>query len=188
MGLFSFFKKNGQENPGRNNNENTLVLMPEDKPSGKENKSVEKADLLKSPDAISRGINEVYEFLQTDFESNGYNDALISPDESYRKDNIQLLKHDLIILLRKATTYYEDLSRDIAFHINSRERAGLIDLVEELRFRQKGVQDHLVKIAEIKKEMDENTGVSEKITLSYQRGFMRGLSAISQSNVLTKEY
>jgi hypothetical protein len=130
----------------------------------------------------------VYAFLQTDFESKGYHDALINPDDSYRKDNIKLLKHDLLILLQKVTTYYDDLLRDIGFHINSRERAGLIDMVEELKFRRQGVENHLVKVSEIKKEMNDDTGVSERITLSYQRGFMRGLSAITQSNILTKEY
>jgi nicotinamide riboside kinase len=189
MGLFSFLKKNGQENTGINkNNDNGLDLLSKDKPVIAEDKILEKNDPLKNSNGIIKGINEVYAFLQTDFESKGYHDALINPDDSYRKDNIKLLKHDLIILIQKVTTYYEDLLRDIGFHINSRERAGLIDLVEELKFRQQGVEVHLIKVSEIRKEMNEDTGVSERIMLSYQKGFMRGLSAISQSNVLTKEY
>jgi hypothetical protein len=188
MGLFSFLKKSGQENAGTNNKDTGLELLSNHKPEIQGDKIIEKNDPLKDSSGMVRGINEIYAFLETDFESKGYHDALINPDDSYRRDNLKLLKHDLIILLQKVTTYYEDLLRDIGFHINSRERAGLIDLVEELKFRQQGVEVHLTKVSEIRKEMNDNTGVSERIMLSYQKGFMRGLSAISQSNVLTKEY
>lgn len=188
MGLFSFFKKSGQGNTGVNNNDKGLELLSKDQPEIPKDQIIEKHDLMNISNGLTKGINEIYAFLETDFESKGYHDALINPDDSYRKDNVKLLKHDLVILLQKVTTYYEDLLRDIGFHIHSRERAGLIDLVEELKFRQQGVEVHLTKVSEIRKEMNEDTGASERITLSYQKGFMRGLSAISQSNVLTKEY
>jgi hypothetical protein len=187
MGLFSFFKK-GQHNQGIYNSDNGPEFLSKDNQLIPENKFIEKIDPLNYSNGISKGINEVYAFLEKDFESKGYNDAFINHDDSYKKDNIRLLKHDLIILLQKVTTYYEDLLRDIGFHINSRERAGLLDLVEELKFRREGVEDHLVKISEIRKELNENTGAPERILLSYQQGFMRGLSAISQSKILTKEY
>lgn len=183
MGIFSLFKKHGQENPDINNNANRLELLSKDKPEIPKDKFIENNEY-----GTVRGINEIYAFLQADFESKGYHDAWINPDDSYKRDNIVLLKHDLMILLQKVAIYYEDLLRDIGFHINSRERAGLLDLVEELKFRQKGVEVHLIKVSEIRKEVNENAGVYERIMLSYQKGFMRGLSAISQSNVLTKEF
>jgi hypothetical protein len=133
------------------------------------------------------GINAVYGFLQADYESRGYNDALINPDESYRTDNASLLQQDLLIMIEKSATYYEGLMKDIDFHIGSRSRAGLIDLVEELKTRRELVADHLEKIKLIKVEAVSGTGATQRITLSYQRGFMRGLSALTQSKVLNKQ-
>lgn len=133
------------------------------------------------------GITAIYNFLQADFESRGYNDALINPDDSNRADNINLLRQDLFLLIQKSATYYEGLLKETDFHIGSRGRAGLIDLVEELKTRKELVVDHLEKIKTIKSEAESGTGASQRITLSYQRGFMRGLSALTQSKVLNKK-
>ena len=132
------------------------------------------------------GINEIFAFLQADYESRGYNDALINPDESYSTDNAVLLHHDLMILIDKSVTHYEGLLKEIDFHIGSRSRAGLVDLVEALRIRKEIVTDHLARVRQIREEAVGGTGVTQRIALSYRRGFMRGLSAITQSRVFSK--
>lgn len=132
------------------------------------------------------GINEIYNFLLADYESRGYNDALINPDESYRRDNASLLQHDLLILIDKSSTYYEALLKELDFHIGSRSRAGLVDLVEELRIRRELVVDHLGKVNQIKEETASGVGAAQRITLSYQRGFMRGMYALTQTQILNK--
>lgn len=134
----------------------------------------------------SRGLDAVYEFLQFDYESRGYNDALTNPDESYKADNIRLFHHDLIILLDRSMVYYDGLLKDIDFHISSRSRAGLIDLVEELKIRKELVLDHIAKLKVIREEAVSGSGPTQRIALSYQRGFMRGLSAISQSKLFNR--
>ena len=131
-----------------------------------------------------KGLDAVYAFFLNDFESRGYNDALTSPDESYKSDNIKLLNHDLLILIERTLSYYEDLAKEVEFHISTRSRAGLIDLVEELKIRMQIINDHSGKLAAIKKEAQDGAGAIQRIGLSYQRGFMRGLSSISQAKVL----
>jgi hypothetical protein len=130
-----------------------------------------------------RGLDSVYAFFQNDYESRGYNDALANPDESYRADNIKLLNHDLLILIERTSTYYEDLARQVEFHISSRSRAGLVDLVEELKIRMEIINDHREKLKAIKEEALNGIGAIQRIGLSYQRGFLRGLSSISQAKV-----
>jgi hypothetical protein len=90
------------------------------------------SDLSNNP---AKGLDAIYAFLQCDYESKGYNDALTNPDESYRNDNINLFRQDLQILIERTITWYETLLKETDFHISSRSRAGLIDLVEELRIR-----------------------------------------------------
>lgn len=134
----------------------------------------------------SIGLDAIYAFFQDDYESRGYNDALTSPDDSYKSDNIKLFHHDLLILIDRSLNYYESFLKELDFHIGSRTRAGLIDLVEELKIRQEIIKDLLEKIRLIKVDALNETGPSQRIALSYQRGFMRGLSAISQSKMFNR--
>jgi hypothetical protein len=131
-----------------------------------------------------KGLDAVYAFFLCDYETRGYNDALTSPDDSYKSDNIKLLNHELFILIERTSTYYEDLAKEVEFHISTRSRAGLVDLVEELKIRMQIINDHREKLTSIKKEALEGSGAIQRIGLSYQRGFMRGLSSISQAKVL----
>lgn len=176
MGLFDFLKK-------KNNQEQSLI----DKPIEVNGETMQPGIVEDSKLLMGAGIDTIYAFLQFDYESRGYNDALTSPDDSYRNDNINLLKQDLFILIDKSLTFYEGMLKEVDFHIGSRTRAGLIDLVEELKIRRDMVTDHLEKIRNMKIEAHNGDGIVQRITLSYQRGFMRGLSAITHSNVLNKK-
>ncbi|NJO70317.1 MAG: hypothetical protein HC830_14465 [Bacteroidetes bacterium] len=137
--------------------------------------------------SLMDGITQVYNFLQADYESKGYSDSLVNPDHSYKTDNIRLIKFDLQILIEKVDTYYENLISELNFHIESRTRAGLVDLVRELENKKTLTLDYRQKIKEIKQSVNDENGMCQRIILSYQRGFMRGLSAITQSNVLNKK-
>jgi hypothetical protein len=63
----------------------------------------------------------------------------------------------------------------------------LIELVEELKTRKEMVLEHMIKVDELKKEIQTNTGMTQRIVLSYERGFMRGLSALTQSKIINKK-
>lgn len=181
MGLFSFFRKNrpamlnGNAQPEISKD----IFVAEQEPQ-------EQSLALRSNGDV-KGIEAIYAFLQADYEAKGYSDALTSPDDSYKLDNIKLIRMDLQILVQKVTTYYEDLIRELDFHIGSRSRAGLVDLVEELKTRKEMVLEHVGKVSQVKQEVEANTGMTQRLLLSYQRGFMRGLSALTQSNVLNKK-
>lgn len=183
MGILNFFQKrkpHNSNNLSENGKDESTKELIEDKNPNSLQQDIQSNDK-------ANGIESIYAFLQADYESKGYNDALISADESYKTDNIKLIKMDLQITIRRADTFYEDLLRELDFHITSRARAGLIDLVEELKTRKEMVHEHIEKINQVKKEMETDSGMTQRIILSYQRGFMRGLSAITQSNVLNKK-
>lgn len=172
MGLFDFFKQKQAELPQENNNsEIPRDIFLEER---------EYEDIERKKDI---GIHLVYGFLLEDFELRGYNDALTNPDESYKTDNLKLLAQDLDILIQKVDTYYQDRLKVINFHIASRGRAGLVDLVEELKTHQDILKDHMAKMVIINTDNKNKSGVTQRIMLSYQRGFMRGLSAITQSKL-----
>ncbi|MEN6454627.1 MAG: hypothetical protein ABFD10_10245 [Prolixibacteraceae bacterium] len=182
MGLFNFLKQNHPKTVAVNEN----PLQETKKEISVEDRHPRELSTTDPLNSEINGIGAIYTFLQADYESKGYNDALTSPDDKYKAENIKLIKMDLQILIMKVDTYYKDLIRDLDFHIGSRTRAGLIDMVEELKTRKEMVIEHMEKVEELKRDTETDNGMTQRMILSYQRGFMRGLSAITQSNVLNK--
>lgn len=136
--------------------------------------------------ANTKGILSIYHYLESDFESKGFDDSMISPDESYKKENIRLIKFDLEIIIQKVRIYHDSLLKEIDFHIASRSRAGLVDLVEELKSRKTDLLEHIQKVNEIENSLKSNSGYCERAILSYQRGFMKGMASITQASLLSK--
>ena len=184
MGLFNFFKNNQSQAALLDKSKESMDI-PKD--GFAENSDLRETSKIIQSNPEAKGIEAIYTFLQADYETKGYSDALTSPDDSYKLDNIKLIKLDLQILIQQVNTYYGDLIRELEFHIGSRSRAGLIDLVDELKTRKEMVLEHMGKVKEVNQEMEAEAGMPQRIILSYQRGFMRGLSAITQSNVLNKK-
>jgi hypothetical protein len=182
MKMFSIFKKKNNELPEKISD--NPAIISKDLYKYENGSGLHSSEFFPGDGSI--GLDAIYSFFQDDYESRGYNDALANPDDSYKTDNIRLFHHDLLILIDRSSNYYENFLKELDFHIGSRTRAGLIDLVEELKIRKEIITDLLEKIRLIKAEAVTRTGPSERIALSYQRGFMRGLSAISQSKMFNR--
>jgi hypothetical protein len=134
------------------------------------------------------GIHMLYEFLDNNHESKGYNDALINPDSSHLDQNIAALQNDLERSILKVKTFYEDFIRQIDFHIASRSRSGMIDTVEELSVKKEIAESHIQQVIEIEEQAKQNQGVGHGIIISYTRGFRNGLAAISGHSILNKQF
>jgi hypothetical protein len=182
MKLFRLFSKKNGEVPEKTSGDPTGI--PADLYKYGNEPGVKNSEFFPGDGSI--GLDAIYAFFQDDYEARGYNDALTNPDESYKNDNIKLFNHDLLILIDRSANYYDNFLKELDFHISSRTRAGLIDLVEELKIRKDIIQDLIGKIKVIKEEALKGSGSMQRIALSYQRGFMRGLSAISQSKMFKR--
>jgi len=188
MGWFNFFsKKNGADIHNTAHDSITQNMDP-----GMPKEQLSDGDLRLqqgslAANGIGNGMEQIYSFLQADYESKGYSDALVNPDNSYKTDNIRLMQLDLKILIDKTNTYYENLISELNLHIVIRTRAGLVDLVQELETRKLLVEDHQKKLVHLKESMIDENGMCQRIILSYQRGFMKGLSALTQSGILNRK-
>jgi hypothetical protein len=185
MGLFRFFNRNGKH--AQNGLEENLPEIREDTFIEKENSEngVNKVNLQSQ---AQFGITQLYEFLDKNYESKGYDDALVNPDTTHLEQNIAALKNDLERSIRKVKTFYEDYIREINFHISSRSRIGMVDTVEELQAKKEKAEDHIKQVAEIEEQAKNNQGVGYGIIISYSRGFRNGLAAISHHEILRRNF
>jgi hypothetical protein len=130
-------------------------------------------------------IHDVYDFMQKDdFEKRGYEDALSNPDESNKKAGIEIIKEDLKILISRVSNELKKDILSIDSHINSRSRAGLVDLVEELKSKKESYINDINYMNEIKDSIEKDSGMFSRILLSYSRGFMKGISELSNGRFL----
>lgn len=132
-------------------------------------------------------IHMVYEFLSKDYHQVGYNDALVYPDTSYKAEKIREIQGDLEIVIWKSKTFYEDAIRELDFLISSRNRLGMVDVVDELKMRKEKADDHYKKILELQKEVVEQ-GESHRLIISYNRGFQNGMAAIAMHESYKKKF
>ena len=188
MGLFSLF--NRQPRNGHN------LTMDMESPAGElpeetfiEKEPPEATQQEERPaNPVVNGIHLLYGFLDNNYESKGYNDALMNPDTSHLDQNVIALKNDLERSIRKVKTFYEDFIRQINFHIASRSRSGMIDTVEELSVKKETAESHIKQVIEIEEQAKQNQGVGHGIIISYTRGFRNGLAAISGHSILNKNF
>lgn len=131
-------------------------------------------------------IELLFDFLDKNHETKGYEDALMNPDVKHLEQNIEALKNELERTLRRVKTFYEDFIKEIDFHIDSRSRSGMVDVVDELKMKKSIAESHVQKVLEIETEHHNNRGDSQGMIISYTRGFMNGLSAISHHTILTR--
>ena len=192
MGLFSFFnRKNGNSNnyDGAGvSSSGQFPEIPEDVFIEKDKSVPTESHEKNTPPRIENGINLLFQFLEKNYETKGYDDALINPDNTHLEQNIAALKNDLERTIRRVKTFYEDFIREIDFHISSRSRSGMIDTVEELKAKKETAENHIRQVIEIEQEAINNKGVGQGIIISYTRGFRNGLAAISHHSIMNRNF
>ncbi|MBL4676904.1 MAG: hypothetical protein JKY70_11980 [Mucilaginibacter sp.] len=206
MGLFSFFSQKGGSSPATTDvavdppnmarplpeiAENIFIeTLPEetDRKGGRFTAEYSN-QTMETPNAVAdNNINVLYAFLDQNHEGKGYDDALLNPDTSHLKQNLEALTNDLVRTLNKVKTFYEDFIQETEYHILSRGRSGMVDIVEELEMKKRIATAHMVKVREIEESTLQRKGDVQGILLSYTRGFNNGLAAISNHTILTKRF
>ena len=190
--MFNIFKKSRQEEMPSNQllmAEPTSRINPVDIPENifieQDTTDIEK-DRRSSTKKIENTIELLFDFLDKNHENKGYEDALMNPDVKHLEQNIEALKNQLERTIRRVKTFYEDFIKEIDFHIDSRRRSGMVDIVDELKMKKDIAESHIIKVREMEAEHRNSKGDSQGMIISYTRGFMNGLSAISHHTILKR--
>lgn len=129
-------------------------------------------------------IYYLYEFLEKDLQQDGYNDSLINPDMTNMDNKVLLIRTRLNIVLAKVNSYYNSAMRNINFHIESRSRNGMVDIVGELESKKANLEEEIQKVKEIEDGAKNKSGLAEAMVMSYTLGFKNGYAAISHSQLI----
>jgi hypothetical protein len=188
MGLLNIFRRNNKIESLNNVSNNGAPLEP---------KLIAEKDFatdtlydisegISSESINSRYISRVFNYLNKDFESVGYNDALTNADEKFRDDNIEILKKNYLILLKEAAFAFNEYLRELDAHIVACTNSQLTDTITQLQTRKTSTDDTLKFIREQTQEITDENGTAVRIILSYKRGFSKGIAALAQARIINK--
>ena len=186
MGFFDFFKSKPV-----NDQDSSAEALDQQEAADKiidRNLFVKDSDTgISLNSATETSLQRVFSRIRKDYETEGYNDALSTADNKYRNDNLEILKLDLEADIQEAEIDIREYLKEVEFHISSRRKAELFDLVEELESKKEVCLERLATMKEIKDGMANNTGTSRRMELAYIRGFNKGLAALTMADVINKK-
>lgn len=182
MSLFDYFRKRQELSVG------APVMTEEIVENGnRETDEMESAGNGSSAVLINYGtgmpIDLIYSFLKEDYEMKGYDDALSNPDVSYKEMNKSMIRSNLEIKFRQVKLKYTDNLRNLDFHIKSRSEAGLVDLVKQLEMEKEMLLQHVEELDRMERDFQGNVPYMTGMLLSYERGFLKGLGALSLEQI-----
>lgn len=184
MGFFDLFKKKGQQEEVVADTKNTLPeIREEDFINNSEPNEQESSNSYSVEFGSKLPIDIIYGFLHEDYEAKAYNDALTNPDKSYKEINLDIIRSSLEIKFRQVALKYDDMLREIDFHIKTRSEAGLTDVVDLLKSKKETYQKHVIELEKMKEDLNKRELYMIGIFKSYEVGFTRGLASISLHNL-----
>lgn len=188
MGLFNFFKKSDQVNnigvaELPNVEDDSKEILPEIK---REDFVDDLGPNLESNTiTIKYGtgmpIDAIYAYMQDDYEQEGYDDAMCNADMAYKESKKEIIKNGLKMLFEQVRLRYESDIRDINVQIDIVEMQGLTTSSMSLKARRDTYNEHLKKINDMELSLDREDKKMMNMIASYERGFLKGVSARSES-------
>lgn len=186
MGFMDFFRRSTSATP----------VSETPKEVKQEPQTAEQAGMSGNGSEVGRGaigyetgmpIDLIYFYLKEDNEKKGYDDAICNPDMSYKEMNKTLIRSNLEVKFKQIILKYTDDLREIDFHIESRSQAGLVDVVEQLKSRKETIQKHMTILLEMEADLKKDAPYMLGMLMSYDRGFMKGLAALSLETFKIKQ-
>lgn len=187
MSILNFF------NPSRNGETESDDVKNQDNIGVNDDKIIDRNLFIKDVNNVIKPENQsnsswkrIFERIRKDYELEGYNDALSTADNKYKNENLEILKLDLQADIQEAEIDIKEYLKEIEFHINSRKKAELDDLVEELESKKEICSERLKTMAEMKLDIINERGTPLRMILAYKRGFNKGLAALTMANIINR--
>lgn len=193
MSIFDFFRKSKPTEQIPSPIETNELETPKVEQEIKEEDFIDKSDPKEANRYISYSyvskmpIDLIYQYLKDDYETRGYEDALCNPDRSYKEMNKVLIRSNLEVMLRQVNLKYKTYLSEIDSQIETRQQSGLIDVVDQLRSKSVLYKEHLRLLDEMDNDLKNDKPYMVGMLLSYERGFLRGLAALSMEVIKNQE-
>lgn len=177
MALFNLFSKKQEENEQLIPEvAEDVQLQKDDTDSHNENEE-EKKRMITITWGTGMPIDIIFNFIHKDFEEDGFQDALVSQDITYRDAKIAIIRNDLEMLFKRITLRYKCSIREVNARIENSRKAFALGATADLEARLATYEEHLAEIAEMENQLANDNPKMTTMIESYKRGFLKGVSA-----------
>ena len=188
MALFSLFgakpKSDFESAPG-------LVVEPQEEKqdeeiTSNEEENEEKKRIITITWGTGMPIDIIFNFIHKNFEEEGFQDALVNCDITYRDTKEKIIRNDLEMLFKRIILRYKSDMREVDVNINNARNACAIGAASKLQARRETIEEHLAEINEMQSLLANNDPKMLTMIESYRRGFQKGMSAVAMNFIDNK--
>lgn len=182
MALFNWFGKKPEENVEmipEVNNETQESVNDQDAPNNEEQKDEDKKRMITITWGTGLPIDVIYNFIHKNYEEEGYQDALINQDATYRDAKITIILNDLSMLFKRITLRYKTDIRRVKVMIENNRQAFALAAASDLEALLETYNEHLAEISKMESMMAANDPKMMTMIESYRRGFLKGNAAVT---------
>ena len=137
----------------------------------------EKKNLIMITWGTGMPIDVIFNYIHKNFEEEGFQDALINQDVAYRDTKERIIRNDLEMLFTRIMLRYKSDIRTVEFKIDNARKAYALAAASRLDSLKQTYEEHLAEIEEMKEFLDANDPKMTNMIESYNRGFMKGITA-----------
>lgn len=187
MSIFSFFtKQTGQQSAPALESETTskeTANLPEIKKEDfvDDSEPEPESNYVTIKYGTGMPIDAIYAYVKDDYEQMGYDDAMCNADIQYKESKKEIIINKLKVLFEQVRLRYKGDIRDIDVYIDTVEAQGITSTASTLKARKETFNEHLRKIDEMEESLDKGEKKMLNMVASYERGFLKGVSAKSES-------
>ena len=122
-------------------------------------------------------IDVIFNFIHKNFEEDGFQDALVNCDITYRDAKEKIIRNDLEMLFKRIILKYKSDIRVVNVKIENAHKALALAAATDLEALRATYEEHLTEIQEMQLLLDANDPKMTTMIESYRRGFLRGIAA-----------
>lgn len=122
-------------------------------------------------------IDVIFNFIHKNFEEDGFQDALVNQDITYRDAKVTIIRNDLEMLFKRITLRYKSNIRETNVRIENSRKAFALGAAADLEARLATYEEHLAEITAMEKMLANDDPKMTTMIESYKRGFLKGVSA-----------
>lgn len=185
MALFNFFKRKPE------NSNPSLILPSEEEPENVVSQETETLNIEDENPAVSNSlivsyatgwpIDLIYGNLHKNYEEKGYADAMLNSNLTFRDMNMSIIRNKVLMIFREVNLKYDGMKRELETRIGTCNAAGLLTSVAELEKQMAVINAHKEELSRLEMDFRNNGNEASVPLMSYECGFLRGVSAIAMS-------
>ena len=132
-------------------------------------------------------IDIIYGYLHKNYESKGYEDAMLNSNLTCRDMNMNIIRNKILMVFREINLNYDAMKQDLETRIETCNAAGLLTTAADLNKQMAVIIAHKNELSQLEHDFRNNANEASVPLMSYECGFLRGVSTIAMAGSTNKQ-